>query len=342
MTKKTNQTQPTNLNETESMKKRKKRKHKQSSNHSSHSTGKKVIRDGKVVIKKRRTHSTNTSKPNHKKIVDMKRKQQVTTKNDHNKIESLHKKRVKRISAAAILIATLGLGTTAAALDHQASNKSRKEIRQTIVTAPHSMTFKSSDKQEVIKKIETIDHSTDSKVSTETSMPTESQEIVQDDSQEWTVNQEQVPTNKDTTAVQAQPAMSLNILGQIVYYQNGGQAAGQSIIDANSDYEASTWGGAQTFSGNDGMNTHFIGHNPGAFSIIFSLSIGNQIVVTDSTGTPKTYIVNAICQVTDDGRDISNGAELYDTITGTDGGERITLQSCVNDDVNLIIFASAQ
>lgn len=342
MTEKANQTQPTYLNETKSMKKRKKRKHKQSSNHSSHSTGKKVIRNGKVVIKKRRKHSTNSSKPNHKKIVDMKFKKPVTTKHDDNKIESLHKKRVKRISAAAILMTTLGLGTTAAALDHQASNQTRKEIKQTIVTRPHSMTFKCSDKQEVVKKIETMDHSTDSKALTETSTSVESQETSQDDLQEWIVDQAPKPTSKEITAVQAQPAMSLNILGNIIYYQNGGQAAGQSIIDANSDSEASTWGGAQTFSGDDGMNTHFIGHNPGAFSIIFSLSVGNQIVVTDSTGTPKTYIVNAICQVTDDGTDISNGAELYDTITGTDGGERITLQSCVNDDVNLIIFATAQ
>src|SRR5690606_1316534 len=56
-------------------------------------------------------------------------------------------------------------------------------------------------------------------------------------------------------------AYKMYIGGKAITYKNGGQSSGQSIIDSNSNL-ISTWGGAGTFSGTDGMNTHFIGHNP--------------------------------------------------------------------------------
>src|SRR5699024_4230278 len=46
------------------------------------------------------------------------------------------------------------------------------------------------------------------------------------------------------------PANSITFGGKTVYYKNGGRGSGQSIIDTTSN--ASTWGGASTFSGNDG------------------------------------------------------------------------------------------
>lgn len=141
---------------------------------------------------------------------------------------------------------------------------------------------------------------------------------------------------------QAAPAygpMTLTLAGQTIAYQNGGQGSGQSIIDANPSGVASTWGGAATQSADDGLNTHFIGHNPGAFSAIFNLGAGSPIVVTDGNGTPTTYTVRSVFQVNDYGEEVGTGTDYWDLIVGSGGGERITLQSCINDDINLVVIA---
>ncbi|UUV98614.1 sortase [Vagococcus luciliae] len=346
MTNKTNKIQPENLNNTKLKKKRKKKKHRQSSVHSACST--KAIKNGKVVVKKRK---------------------QITEQEIINEKKELsNKKNIKRLSVGAILIATLGLSTTAVALNHHNYHQEEPEIKQHVVTKeykPGSLTYEKvqknnekNNKEEINKEeinkeeinkeeINKMEPQTNNTAVNEVQESAASQEeLVQETVMEpesiSVFSQEKSSGSDELHGVQIQPAMTLNILGEIIYYQNGGQIAGQSIIDANSDSEASTWGGAQIFSGNDGLNTHFIGHNPGAFSIIFSLSIGNQIVVTDSIGTSQTYVVDSICQVTDDGVDTNTGTDLYDMIAGEGGGERITLQSCINDEVNLIIFASAQ
>lgn len=135
-------------------------------------------------------------------------------------------------------------------------------------------------------------------------------------------------------------AMTMYLNGIAISYQNGGEGSGQSIIDSNSSI-ISTWGGAATQSGSDGLNTHFIGHNTGAFSSLSSLGSGSQIVVTDANGTPTTYTVSSVFQVDDSGYGISDGMDYWDTITGTGGGERITLQTCITDSTNLIVVAYA-
>lgn len=162
--------------------------------------------------------------------------------------------------------------------------------------------------------------------------------------------EEPVSTPTETTqaatfsapAVQAEPVyspMTITMAGQTISYQNGGQSGGQSIIDSNPTGIASTWGGAAVQSGDDGQNTHFIGHNPGAFSAVFSLDVGSQIVVTDANGTPTTYTVRTMLELDDYGEEIGTGTNYWDLIVGTGGGERISLQSCVNDDVNLFAIA---
>lgn len=133
-------------------------------------------------------------------------------------------------------------------------------------------------------------------------------------------------------------AMTMYINGAAIPYQNGG-SAGQSIIDGNPNGTVSTWGGAAVQSGNDGLNSHFIGHNPGIFSAIFGLGGGSQIIVTDSAGTPTTYTVSSVTKVDDYATEIGTGNNIWDMITGTGGGERITLQTCIDDATNLIVFA---
>lgn len=162
--------------------------------------------------------------------------------------------------------------------------------------------------------------------------------------------EEPVSTPTETTqaaatsapVAQAEPAyapMTITMAGQTVSYQNGGQGSGQSIIDSNPTGVASTWGGAAVQSGDDGQNTHFIGHNPGVFSTVFSLGVGSQIVVTDANGTPTTYTVSTMLELDDYGEEVGTGRNYWDLIVGTGGGERISLQSCVNDDVNLFAIA---
>lgn len=154
------------------------------------------------------------------------------------------------------------------------------------------------------------------------------------------VQAEAIPETVTTTVTEpTYGPMTLTLNGQTIPYQNGGQGSGQSIIDSNPGGMASTWGGAAVQSGNDGQNTHFIGHNPGAFATVFSLGVGSQIIVTDANGTPTTYTVRTLLQLDDYGAEIGTGTNYWDLTVGTGGGERITLQSCINDDVNLFAIA---
>lgn len=137
----------------------------------------------------------------------------------------------------------------------------------------------------------------------------------------------------------AQPGQTLKINDQIIPYQNGGQGSGQAIIDSNPGAAVSTWGGAATQSGADGSNTHFIGHNPGIFSILLGVGLGQEIKVSDSNNILTTYIVNDIRQTDESGVELGSGQDLWDLIVGSDGGERITLQTCLSDTERLLIFA---
>lgn len=138
-------------------------------------------------------------------------------------------------------------------------------------------------------------------------------------------------------AAQLQPNM-LQIAGTHIPYSNAGQGSGQAVIDANHG-AAATWGGAAVQSGTDGMNTHIIGHNPGAFNVLFSLGVGSTIEVSDASGQVSTYTVQNIVTVDDSAYGL-DGTDYWDQITGTGGGERVTLQTCINDYQNLIVFAA--
>lgn len=149
------------------------------------------------------------------------------------------------------------------------------------------------------------------------------------------------PPTPPAAAAPAYQPNSLYIAGAQIPYQNGGQGAGQAIIDNNPYGTASTWGGAPIQAGNDGQNTHIIGHTPGLFSVLFSVGIGSTVVVTDSAGVPTTYVVNNILHLDDSGFELGTGADYWDVTVGTGGGERITLQTCISDTENLIVLASA-
>ncbi|MBP1918901.1 SH3 domain-containing protein [Youngiibacter multivorans] len=128
------------------------------------------------------------------------------------------------------------------------------------------------------------------------------------------------------------------IAGKALVYKNGGKSSGQSIIDSNRNV-ISTWGGATPWSGNDGSNTHFIGHNDGAFRGIWNLAIGSTIIVTDGSGKPTTYRLTKKFIVTDSAVGVNDGQKYFSYITSTSGGEVITLQTCKTSTTNWILRA---
>ncbi|TFJ43096.1 hypothetical protein CKN80_11065 [Carnobacterium divergens] len=135
---------------------------------------------------------------------------------------------------------------------------------------------------------------------------------------------------------------TVNLMGESIHYENAGQSGGQNYIDTN-PANASTWGGAAVQSGTDGLNTHIIGHNPGAFSGIWNLGVGSIIIVTDAANHPTAYHIQRIYQVTQNAVGIVDGVNYWDRMIGTGGGERITLQTCENSSgsVDWVIEASA-
>ena len=111
----------------------------------------------------------------------------------------------------------------------------------------------------------------------------------------------------------------------------------QGSAEAPQGWLAGVW--TSDASTNDNAPTHIIGHNPGAFSHLFNVGIGSQITVTDFNGTTRTYTVDNVIKVDDEATDLTTGVNQWETIFNTPG-ERITLQACIDDYTNIIVFAS--
>lgn len=100
---------------------------------------------------------------------------------------------------------------------------------------------------------------------------------------------------------------------------------------------AATWNGTGLV--NDGAPTHFIGHNPGDFHSVMELYVGAPITVYDDNGNQKTYHVYEVVDVTDEGY---NANDLKDDVLPRmldETGERISLQTCINEQINRCILA---
>jgi len=146
------------------------------------------------------------------------------------------------------------------------------------------------------------------------------------------------PTPQPVAAAPSYAPYKMYVIGKTLTYKNGGIDNGQAIIDGNINL-ISTWGGAETWSGSDGMNTHFIGHSHGAFKGLGNISIGASIIVTDRNGNPTFYKVTRKIVVDDDCVGVNDGVYYYDYVTGTGGGEVITLQTCQTSTTNWMIRA---
>ncbi|GBG95905.1 sortase [Lactococcus termiticola] len=156
----------------------------------------------------------------------------------------------------------------------------------------------------------------------------------------------EAPSPAPTPAPEVAPApapavvsQTISFLGASYHYAMGGRAGGQAAIDSNPG-QASTWGGEASGNVADGLSTHFIGHEYGAFAPVLSLSAGQVITVVDSNGQSRNYTVNGTVDVDDHAIGVNDKVDYWDQITGAGGGERIVLQTCITNTINRIVFAS--
>lgn len=158
---------------------------------------------------------------------------------------------------------------------------------------------------------------------------TEANPEVTDRSQETIASQD--ASTPEATTVAPRETSVLRFVGSTVpFIQYGGASAAPSS-------GAGAWMGNGNVS--DGAPTHFIGHNPGDFSGVMGLSVGSAITVVDGSGNERTYTVYEVIDVTDDGYNANDPSDDVFPRMLYAGGERISLQTCINDSVNRCVLA---
>lgn len=96
---------------------------------------------------------------------------------------------------------------------------------------------------------------------------------------------------------------------------------------------AALWAGSDAVD--DGFLGYFIGHNPGDFTPVLSLTIGDPITVYDRFGDERTYHVVDTFIVPNTSRFI----DIEDRLFGY--GESIALQTCLDDNQNFFVVVAA-
>lgn len=152
---------------------------------------------------------------------------------------------------------------------------------------------------------------------------------VAESSQETVASQD--GSTPDASTVAPRETSVLRFAGSTVpFIQYGGASAAPSS-------GAGAWMGNGNVS--DGAPTHFIGHNPGDFAGVMGLSVGSAITVVDGSGNERTYTVYEVMDVTDDGYNANDPSDDVFPRMLYAGGERISLQTCINDSVNRCVLA---
>lgn len=158
---------------------------------------------------------------------------------------------------------------------------------------------------------------------------TEANFEVTESSQETVASQE--ASTPEASTVAPTETSVLRFAGSTVpFIQYGGASAAPSS-------GAGAWMGNGNVS--DGAPTHFIGHNPGDFAGVMGLSVGSAITVVDGSGNERTYTVYEVIDVTDDGYNANDPSDDVFPRMLYAGGERISLQTCINDSVNRCVLA---
>jgi hypothetical protein len=125
----------------------------------------------------------------------------------------------------------------------------------------------------------------------------------------------------------------------VIPFECKGKSEGQKWIDQHPDTQATTYGGMKFYSGTDHHNTHFIGHNPGAFEPFADALVGEEIAVTDYNKKITKYVIKKIAVVDRKGYDVNTRQSLRVAIIDPGMSERITLQTCLDENKYAEIFA---
>ena len=163
---------------------------------------------------------------------------------------------------------------------------------------------------------------------------TEANPAVTERSQETAASQDASTPEASTPEASTVAPTETSILrfagSTVPFIQYGGASAAPSS-------GAGAWMGNGNVS--DGAPTHFIGHNPGDFAGVMGLSVGSAITVVDGSGNERTYTVYEVMDVTDDGYNANDPSDDVFPRMLYAGGERISLQTCINDSVNRCVLA---
>lgn len=84
----------------------------------------------------------------------------------------------------------------------------------------------------------------------------------------------------------------------------------------------------------DGSWGYFVGHNPGSFAPVRSLSSGDAVAVCDRSGAQRTYTVRDVFQV----EETATWKTIASRVTGY--GESVVLQTCAGGGRNVIVVAA--
>ena len=145
-------------------------------------------------------------------------------------------------------------------------------------------------------------------------------------------NDTETANSPDPVTIPAQKvASTISFLGVTIPFSH---TNGADSAPANG---CGTWTG--TGAVDDNAPTHFIGHNPGDFSKVMDITVGTPITVLDDQGHSKTYTVYEVLDVNDDGTNAHDSSDDTWQRVINDGGERISLQTCITDTVNRIVLA---
>lgn len=110
----------------------------------------------------------------------------------------------------------------------------------------------------------------------------------------------------------------LHFLGDYIPFEQGDSTDAAAPLNT-----ASTWIG--TGNVDDNQHTYFIGHNPGVFSSVVDLEIGDKITVWDASGQNRTYYVFDLLTLPNASNYFKYEARIAPP------GETITLQACCGD-----------
>lgn len=169
-----------------------------------------------------------------------------------------------------------------------------------------------------------------SEASAETSSESTTANLEVTESSQETIASQDASTPDASTVAPTETSV-LRFAGSTVpFIQYGGASAAPSS-------GAGAWMGNGNVS--DGAPTHFIGHNPGDFAGVMGLSVGSAITVVDGSGNERTYTVYEVIDVTDDGYNTNDPSDDVFPRMLYAGGERISLQTCINDSVNRCVLA---